>query len=165
QPGNFQKNRACLIPKNAKVAGLPEDDWYQRSYGKKFPEDFRKLPGVKIGNCMPDFSLSMGGAGGGRTTALMEILSKVVAEGYGAEDIGFFSFTRAARAEAAGRAADLLGCKASDLEQSCWFRTLHSLCYRQLGCSKDQVLADDAKTRKWLKQEVGITSATIDVEE
>lgn len=114
---------------------------------------------------MTEFSLIVGGAGCGKTTALMEVLAKVIDQGYGAEDIGFFSFTRAARAEAAGRAAELLKCKASELEQDCWFRTLHSLCYRQLGCSKDQVLADDSKTRKWLKDEVGIESANIDMEE
>jgi len=65
--------------------------------------------------------------------------------------IGFVSFTRAARREAASRAADRFGIKPAELENTGWFRTLHSVCYRVLGVGKE-ILAGSKADREWLSE-------------
>lgn len=72
----------------------------------------------------------------------------------GPESIGFVSFTRAARAEAATRAADKFGCKEKDLTTNGWFRTLHSVCYRCLEAN--DVITEDKDGKKWLKESLGM---------
>lgn len=99
---------------------------------------------------MPTLFQVVGGAGTGKTTRAMDIMAKVIKAGdVGLEDIGFSSFTRAARAEAAGRAAEQFGVSQKELEINGWFRTLHSVCYRVLGTGK-ALLTDCAADRKWL---------------
>lgn len=107
----------------------------------------------------------VGGAGTGKTTELLAILGKL--ERHGIDDpyrIGFVSFTRAARAEAAGRAAASYGCRASDLEKQGWFRTIHSVCYQALD-RPDGMLTDDADSKAFLREEVHQQAAPIDEEE
>lgn len=93
----------------------------------------------------------IGGAGTGKTTELLRIMSLVIEGGIQPHDIGFVSFTRAARSEAATRAADKFGCKVDELQRSGWFRTLHSVCYRCLGAGDDLIIEDKKESREWLE--------------
>lgn len=100
---------------------------------------------------MPTIAQLVGGAGTGKTTRLLDLMAKTIdAGGLEPTDIGFVSFTRAARGEAAERAALKFGCRKDELEQQGWFRTLHSVCYKVLGAGKE-LLADCAADRKWLE--------------
>lgn len=104
----------------------------------------------------------VGGAGTGKTTELLSILGKLADRGI--DDpyrIGFVSFTRAARAEAASRAAATYDCKAGDLEKQGWFRTIHSVCYQALD-RPDGMLDESAETRDWLRSEVHAQAAPPD---
>lgn len=96
----------------------------------------------------------VGGAGTGKTTELLNILAKL--DRHGIDDphqIGFVSFTRAARAEAAARAAVTYGCRPSDLEKHGWFRTIHSVCFQALD-RPDGMLGDDEESRRFMSEEV-----------
>lgn len=93
----------------------------------------------------------IGGAGTGKTTELLLIMDGVLAKISDPRLIGFVSFTRAARSEAAARASDQFGCKVTELEQAGWFRTLHSVCYRCLGVGKE-LLAGGKETKEWLQE-------------
>lgn len=104
----------------------------------------------------------IGGAGTGKTTELMRIMEGVIERGgIGADEIGFVSFTRAARAEASTRAAGLFGCKVSHLEQDGWFRTLHSVCYRSLGVG-GELLSGNKESTEWLRQTLGTDGVVAD---
>lgn len=94
----------------------------------------------------------IGGAGCGKTTELLRLMELNIANGLSPMEIGFVSFTRAARHEAATRAAKKFGIEQKMLEQNGWFRTLHSICYRQLKVSAEEVLTDCKKDRDWLKE-------------
>lgn len=96
----------------------------------------------------------IGGAGTGKTTELLRMVDGVIAEGVGPSSIGFVSFTRAARSEAASRAAKQFGMEQFELEQQGWFKTLHSICYRQLSVS-DELLADDKDSKEWFNENFG----------
>lgn len=92
----------------------------------------------------------IGGAGTGKTTRLLDLMGRTIeAGGVDPTDIGFVSFTRAARAEAAGRAAEQFGIPRHQLEAAGWFRTLHSVCKRVLGVG-GELLAGRAADRKWI---------------
>lgn len=108
---------------------------------------------------MPQIAQLIGGAGTGKTTELLSIMSKVIETGISAEEIGFVSFTRAARSEAATRAAAQFGSSESELLNNGWFRTLHSVCFRCLGASRGEMLAGNRADKEWLaealQEEVG----------
>jgi DNA helicase-2/ATP-dependent DNA helicase PcrA len=99
---------------------------------------------------MPKIAKLIGGAGTGKTTELLRIMDDVLTRVVDPHLIGFVSFTRAARGEAASRAADKFGCKVSELEQGGWFRTIHSVCYKALGIGKE-LLAGGKESREWLR--------------
>lgn len=104
---------------------------------------------------MPTIARLIGGAGTGKTTELLRIMQQTIDTGeVGPETIGFVSFTRAARAEAASRAAEKFGCQEKELQHRGWFRTLHSVCYRCLEAK--EVLTEDASGKKWLKESLGM---------
>lgn len=92
----------------------------------------------------------IGGAGTGKTTELLRVLDRVLDEIHDPLTVGYVSFTRAARAEAAGRAADKYNLPPKHLQQAGWFRTLHSVCYKCLGVGKE-LLTDSAESRTWLQ--------------
>mgnify|MGYP000964135578 CR=1 FL=1 len=99
--------------------------------------------------------LIIGGAGTGKTTTLLRTMDKVLETGVAdVYSIGFCSFTRAARREASTRAAERFGVNPDDLEQVGWFKTLHSVCHRQLGASA-QLLTNDKADREWLSNVLG----------
>jgi len=94
----------------------------------------------------------IGGAGTGKTTELMEIMDKLLAREIGPLEVGFCSFTRAARREAATRAGDRFGVPVPVLEREGWFRTIHSVAYNVLGIGAELLAGDSAKTREWFRE-------------
>lgn len=103
---------------------------------------------------MPIIARLIGGAGTGKTTELMNIMQKNLdTDIKDPFQIGFCSFTRAARREAAERAASAFGCKLAELENEGWFRTLHSVCYRTLGIGKE-LLAGSRADAKWIEDAI-----------
>ena len=93
--------------------------------------------------------------GAGKTTRAIEIVAKLRDRGYRLSQVGFVSFTRQARREAAEKAVAAFGCTLEELEKHGWFRTLHSCCFRLLGCNKDNMLTGDAKSCAWVKDVLG----------
>ena len=107
-----------------------------------------------LGDIVAEVARIIGGAGTGKTTELLRIMDLVLERGIcDPYSIGFVSFTRAARSEAASRAASAYGLKPSDLEQNGWFRTLHSICYRQLNIGKE-LLTGNAESKKWIEEAI-----------
>lgn len=99
----------------------------------------------------------IGGAGTGKTRLLMDRLGDVIGHGVDPLRIGFVSFTKAARTEAAERAGEFAGVTAKQLTDDGWFKTLHGVCYRALGISKGQMLSGDKASREWLEEHIGVT--------
>lgn len=79
----------------------------------------------------------LGPPGCGKTTALLQIVEETLGRGVEPERIGLLTFTRRAAEEARQRAAEKF---ALDVRRFTNFRTLHSLCYRQLGISRGDIL-------------------------
>ena len=105
---------------------------------------------------MPSIAKLIGGAGTGKTTELMRILSELVDRGVDPFDVGFVSFTRAARAEAAERVEREFGTSAEALQASGYFRTLHAICYQALGGRfGDRLITETKADRKWLEESIG----------
>jgi DNA helicase-2/ATP-dependent DNA helicase PcrA len=75
-----------------------------------------------------------GPPGTGKTTRLIELLAQEIENGIPTQRIAFLTFTKAARIEALSRTEK----KESDFP---YLRTIHSICYRQLGISRDQIVA------------------------
>jgi len=69
--------------------------------------------------------------------------------------LGFSSFTRAARTEAAMRCGVAWGVPPEELMQQGWFRTAHSVCYRQLGVSRGEIIGSGKEDTKWVSEAVG----------
>ena len=101
---------------------------------------------------MPETAKLIGAAGSGKTSELLSIMDKVISSGVDPREIGFVSFTRAARREASTRAADRFGCKVEDLEQHGYFRTLHSIASKALGTEKGEIITGNAEDRKWMEE-------------
>jgi DNA helicase II / ATP-dependent DNA helicase PcrA len=100
-------------------------------------------------NFMAQIAQLIGGAGTGKTTELLNVMDGVIERGLDPRNIGFCSFTRAARREASSRAADKYHLARSDLEEDGWFRTLHSVCFRALGV-RDELITGTKADRDWL---------------
>lgn len=79
----------------------------------------------------------LGPPGTGKTTFLLELVKKALASGVRPDRIGYMAFTRRAAEEAKGRAMELFQLSSDDLP---YFRTLHSMAFRELGYSKTQVM-------------------------
>lgn len=84
-----------------------------------------------------NLQLILGGPGCGKTTRLLEIVNNELSNGVRPDRISFVSFTRAAALEAKERASARFGFSPDDL---CWFRTIHSLVYKQLGITRSEVM-------------------------
>lgn len=80
-----------------------------------------------------------GPPGTGKTTHLLNIVELELSRGIAPENIGFYTFTRAAAGEAIARARDKFTVLDVD-KQLLHFRTIHSECYRLLGLTRAQVL-------------------------
>lgn len=82
--------------------------------------------------------LILGPPGCGKTTRLLSIMEQEMKNAVHPKRICFISFTRKAAYEAAERAAAKFNLAPDDLH---FFRTLHSLAYRQLGVARDALLS------------------------
>lgn len=100
---------------------------------------------------MPLSTLIIGAAGCGKTTRLLDTMERIAVDPL---TVGFVSFTRSARSEAAQRAGDRFNVKPETLTSDGWFKTLHACCYKALAVSKGEMLADDIETRRWLRDAV-----------
>lgn len=98
-----------------------------------------------------DRHLIFGPPGTGKTTRLLGLLNRELLSGVPPERIAFVSFTRKAAQEAAQRA-----CTAFRLDprRFPYFRTIHSLCFQELGLTKEQVLSP--KHLKELEEILGV---------
>lgn len=85
--------------------------------------------------------------GSGKTYRAIEIIAKVKERGFGLEQIGYSTFTRAARREASERASETFGVSIEDLERRGWFRTIHSSVMRCLGVPRGSIVNYD---QAWL---------------
>ena len=100
----------------------------------------------------------IGGAGTGKTTMMIDIMEKAMERPEVARNpyaLGFSSFTRAARAEAANRAGAAWGVSPDDLAGAGWFRTAHSVAYRVLGVGKGEILSGSKEDDRWVSEAVG----------
>ena len=79
----------------------------------------------------------LGPPGTGKTTTLLELIEKELEQGTQPTDIGFFTFTRKAVNEGKERAMTKFGVSNNELP---YFRTLHSLAFRQLGLTRENVM-------------------------
>jgi DNA helicase-2/ATP-dependent DNA helicase PcrA len=103
----------------------------------------------------------IGGAGTGKTTELLRIMEGALPKlGNDPLRLGFASFTRAARAEAVGRASSAWNVPPSLLEVDGWFRTVHSTCKRCLKIEPGQLLGDTQKDLEWISNVLGVKLAT-----
>lgn len=73
-----------------------------------------------------------GPPGSGKTTYLLNVVEKELADGVSPHRIGYFAFTRKAATEARDRAMEKFPHLKHETDFP-WFRTLHSLAYRCLG--------------------------------
>lgn len=85
-------------------------------------------------------TLVLGAPGTGKTTRLISIMEQALDRGVDPSEIAFCSFTNAAADEARRRAMEKFKL---DRKQLPYFRTLHSLAFRELHLAKKDVLGDD----------------------
>lgn len=97
----------------------------------------------------------IGGPGTGKTHLILERLTQAKEEmGLSHSEIGLCTFTRAGRAELAGRAAEAWGVEPDALTKAGWFRTAHSIAHRQCGIA-DGSLLEGSSGAKWVSEAVG----------
>lgn len=104
----------------------------------------------------------VGGAGTGKTTSLMELIERLIERLGSVEQIGFASFSRAARGEAVKRACSIWGYDESSLARDGWFRTLHSIAFRLADIKSGQIIAGDTKKgQDWLKTNLNVALKSV----
>ena len=81
--------------------------------------------------------LIIGGPGCGKTTTCLGKIEAALARGIPPDRVAFLTFTKAAAEEAKQRAAQRFGLPLKSLP---YFRTLHSLCFRELGLSPSDII-------------------------
>ena len=80
----------------------------------------------------------LGPPGTGKTSTLLGLIEDELEKGTEPEQIGFFTFTKKAVNEGKERAMDKFNIANKDLP---FFRTLHSLAFRQLGLTRENVIS------------------------
>lgn len=81
-----------------------------------------------------------GPPGTGKTSRLLKIVEDAMANGVRPERIAYMAFTKKAADEAIERAKERFGF--SD-DRMPWFRTLHSMAFRDLSVRRDDIMQDD----------------------
>lgn len=116
----------------------------------------------------PDVTIVLGPPGTGKTHHLLDVLEKEIEQGVDPARIAFCSFTRRAAHEASARTEERFGYDAKDLP---YFRTLHSLAFKEIGAGRDDivnhkhlrevgdVLGLEFQTKKETAEEAGLPSA------
>jgi DNA helicase II / ATP-dependent DNA helicase PcrA len=98
-----------------------------------------------------------GPPGSGKTTFLLNVVEKELADNTLSSQMGYFSFTRKAAGEARDRAIQKFPSLNAETDFP-WFRTLHSLAYHCLGAgAKDLMSAEDYAT---FARETGLEVST-----
>lgn len=85
-------------------------------------------------------NIILGPPGTGKTQSLLNVVDQALEEGIKPEKIAFLAFTKKAATEAKERARIKFGVPENKL---IYFRTIHSLVFRQLGLTKTQVMQRD----------------------
>lgn len=85
-------------------------------------------------------NLILGPPGTGKTTTLLKILEKVFEEGIKPHEIAFLTFTKKAIREALTRMKDKFEITRDELP---YFRTIHSICFREGGYSRGEMMGPD----------------------
>lgn len=85
-------------------------------------------------------TLVLGGPGAGKTTRLLSIMEEALDNGTPPERVAFVAFTRAAAKEATDRACARFGLQPEELP---YFRTLHSMCFKELGLTRLDVVTEE----------------------
>lgn len=85
-------------------------------------------------------TLVLGGPGAGKTAYLLDIFQAALDRGVSSRQIAFCSFTNAASDEGRIRAEKKFQFTDDDLP---YCRTLHSLCFREMGLTRNQVIQKD----------------------
>ena len=81
----------------------------------------------------------LGPPGTGKTSTLLGLIEDELQNGTQPEGIGFFTFTKKAVTEGKQRAMAKFNISDRDLP---FFRTLHSLAFRQLGLTRESVVSN-----------------------
>lgn len=104
----------------------------------------------------------IGSAGSGKTTELLRIMEGAKAALGGSPfAVGFASMTRAARAEAVGRASLAWSIPPEVLSRDGWFKTCHGVAYKQLAIVKGQMIDDSKASQIWLADALKVDVRTI----
>ena len=105
---------------------------------------------------MPQVARIIGGAGTGKTSHLLSLMEWWLQQDFmDPNQIGFVSFTKAARREASTRAAARFHTTAEELEKNGWFKTLHACCYKLLGTKSSEILTDSKADKLWVSEALG----------
>jgi DNA helicase-2/ATP-dependent DNA helicase PcrA len=122
---------------------------------------------VAIANVSAKVDRLIGGAGTGKTTEILKVMTGALEHlGNDPLALGFASFTTAARATAVTRAAKEWGVAPSLLSRDGWFRTVHSTVFRCLGLTKGQLMSlEEDSGMEWLRERCGVSlSASINTD-
>lgn len=85
-------------------------------------------------------TLVLGGPGTGKTRRLLGVMESALDRGVHPGRVAFVSFTKAAVNEARARACERFGLQPRDLP---YFRTLHSLAFRELGLQRHDIVGEE----------------------
>jgi len=88
---------------------------------------------------MRKVQIILGPPGTGKTTSLLNIVEEALSRGIPPERIAYLAFTRKAAYEAQERAMAQFGFEEGRFP---YFRTLHSLAFKELGMQRDEVMTD-----------------------
>ena len=102
----------------------------------------------------------VGAPGTGKTSYLMTRLEELKDDGVDAEQIGLFSFSKAANRESVSRAAALYDCEPEELSRDGFFRTIHSAAYKIGEVSEGELLTDNKESVEWISNTLGVPIGT-----
>lgn len=102
----------------------------------------------------PNQTLILGAPGCGKTTTLLNCIEQHLEDGVPSHRIAYVSFTKKAVQEATERTISRFGGSVADYP---YFRTLHSLCFRQIGAENGKIF--DAAQKKMFGKFIGVDFA------